>query len=104
LCRYSEGAPEDYQCGASDETLPATGFTCTNITAVVDDDGDLSLIDEMTEPTDMCVNAYGEEVQEPVNATESDDGPAKRRRLLQIGGGSRSRSFRSGGARCTLNN
>ena len=103
MCRYSEGAPEDYQCGASDETLPATGFKCTNITAVVDDDGDLSLIDEMTEPTDMCVNAYGEEV-ELVNATESNDGPAKRRRLLQIGGGSRSRSFRSGGARCTLNN
>ena len=39
------GAPEEYQCGVSDETVPATAFKCVTKTATTDDDGDLSFIE-----------------------------------------------------------
>ena len=48
------GAPDYYECGESDEKIPETGFKCVNITAVTDDDGDLSLIDEVDAPMSMC--------------------------------------------------
>ena len=105
-----KGAPDDYDCGASDEALPATGFRCTNITAVTDQDGDLSLIDEIDSATPMCVNADGDEEpiddepdaeaepKVPEEEEKDDDGPRTRRRLLQSSRSRRNRSFRSGNA------
>jgi hypothetical protein len=45
-----KGAPESYECGASDELLPETDFRCVEIDAETDDDGDLSLIEMDVEP------------------------------------------------------
>ena len=40
-----KGAPESYECGASDELLPETDFRCVDVAAAADEDGDLSLIE-----------------------------------------------------------
>jgi hypothetical protein len=40
-----KGAPESYECGASDELLPETDFACVDVAAETDEDGDLSLIE-----------------------------------------------------------
>lgn len=40
-----KGAPESYECGASDELLPETDFRCVDVAAETDEDGDLSLIE-----------------------------------------------------------
>ena len=45
-----KGAPESYECGASDELLPETDFACVEIDAETDEDGDLSLIEMDLEP------------------------------------------------------
>jgi hypothetical protein len=45
-----KGAPESYECGASDELLPETDFACVEIDAETDEDGDLSLIEMDVEP------------------------------------------------------
>ena len=47
-CKKAEpykGAPESYECGASDELLPETDFACVDVAAETDEDGDLSLIE-----------------------------------------------------------
>lgn len=47
-CKKAEpykGAPESYECGASDELLPETDFRCVDVAAAADEDGDLSLIE-----------------------------------------------------------
>jgi hypothetical protein len=45
-----KGAPESYECGASDELLPETDFACVDVAAETDEDGDLSLIEMDVEP------------------------------------------------------
>lgn len=45
-----KGAPESYECGASDELLPETDFRCVDVAAETDEDGDLSLIEMDVEP------------------------------------------------------
>lgn len=49
-----EGAPAEYECGASDERLKETDFRCVAIAAVADDDGDLSLVEMDVEPVDAA--------------------------------------------------
>ena len=52
-CKKAEpykGAPESYECGASDELLPETDFACVDVAAETDEDGDLSLIEMDLEP------------------------------------------------------
>ena len=52
-CKKAEpykGAPESYECGASDELLPETDFRCVDVAAETDEDGDLSLIEMDLEP------------------------------------------------------
>ena len=116
------GAPDYYACGESDETNPKTGFKCTNITAVADEDGDLSLIDEIKSPMSMCSNYGDEDEDEDVDADDADDADDaeadaadddeekeetkdntnSRRRLLQRrrrSPGARSRSLRTAGLR-----
>ena len=109
-----KGAPDYYDCGESDETNPKTGFKCTNITAVADEDGDLSLIDEIKSPMSMCPNNE-DEVEDEIEVEDDDDADAdaeeeaknnsgSRRRLMSSArkgrrAGARSRSLRTAGLR-----
>ena len=98
------GAPDYYACGESDETNPKTGFKCTNITAVADEDGDLSLIDEIKSPMSMCSNYGDEDEDEDVDAEEAKNNSESRRRLMSSArkgrrAGARSRSLRTAGLR-----
>lgn len=58
-----KGAPESYECGASDELLPETDFRCVDVAAAADEDGDLSLIEMDMEPValDACAAIETEE-------------------------------------------
>lgn len=46
------GAPDDFACGLSDETLDDTGFDCDTGTANLEPDGDLSVEMEVSEEID----------------------------------------------------
>ena len=60
-----EGAPAEYECGASDERLKETDFRCVAIAAVADDDGDLSLVE-----MDMVPVAQASEARAAIETEE----------------------------------
>lgn len=91
-----KGAPDDYDCGESDETSPNTGFSCVNLTAVTDKDGDLSLIDEGDSASPLCRDDPGKEEDDNTNLTRRRLMAAPRARRRP---GARSRSIRTAGAR-----
>jgi hypothetical protein len=84
-----KGAPESYECGASDELLPETDFRCVEIDAETDDDGDLSLIEmdvvpvasaacaaieteeEASEDADLIVTDADEDTEDEDNSEET---------------------------------
>ena len=67
-----KGAPESYECGASDELLPETDFACVDVAAETDEDGDLSLIEMDVEPVASAACAAIETEEE---ASEDADRP-----------------------------
>jgi hypothetical protein len=60
-----KGAPESYECGASDELLPETDFRCVDVAAAADEDGDLSLIE-----MDMVPVAQASEARAAIETEE----------------------------------
>lgn len=68
-----KGAPESYECGASDELLPETDFRCVDVVAAADDDGDLSLIEMDVEPVALAAACAAIETEE--EASEDADRP-----------------------------
>lgn len=68
-----KGAPESYECGASDELLPETDFRCVDVVAAADDDGDLSLIEMDVEPVALLTACAAIETEE--EASEDADRP-----------------------------
>lgn len=68
-----KGAPESYECGASDELLPETDFRCVDVAAAADDDGDLSLIEMDVEPVALAAACAAIETEE--EASEDADRP-----------------------------
>jgi hypothetical protein len=84
-----KGAPESYECGASDELLPETDFRCVDVAAETDEDGDLSLIEmdvvpvasaacaaieteeEASEDADLIVTDADEDTEDEDNSEET---------------------------------
>jgi hypothetical protein len=93
------GAPEEYQCGVSDETVPATAFKCVTKTATTDDDGDLSfiemdltmngedgMVDDNGEDYELLMEAEAEDDESKAESDgdDGDDGDEKRKKTRKL--------------------
>lgn len=96
------GAPDDFACGLSDETLPDTGFDCDTGTANLEPDGDLSVEMEVSEEIDD-EDRFDDYDYAASPSPAPSPAPMRRRTLLMSRFGRanprRSRTLRTTGAR-----
>jgi hypothetical protein len=96
------GAPDDFACGLSDETLDDTGFDCDTGTANLEPDGDLSVEMEVSEEIDD-EDRFDDYDYAASPSPAPSPAPMRRRTLLMSRFGRanprRSRTLRTTGAR-----